>query len=37
MPNIELNLVVDRDRAELKAWFDEIRGDELSYLRSLRV
>ena len=29
-PNIELNLVVDsdRDRAELKAWFDAIWGDE---------
>ncbi|HUX67402.1 MAG TPA: helicase-related protein [Terriglobales bacterium] len=29
-PNIELNLVVDgdRDRADLKAWFDEIWGDE---------
>lgn len=29
-PNIELNLIVDsdRDRAELKSWFDEIWGDE---------
>ncbi|HOC71994.1 MAG TPA: helicase-related protein [Candidatus Hydrogenedentes bacterium] len=29
-PNIELNLVVDgdRDRADLKAWFDELWGDE---------
>ncbi|NLV41308.1 MAG: DEAD/DEAH box helicase family protein [Candidatus Hydrogenedentes bacterium] len=28
-PNIELNLVVDgdRDRADLKAWFDELWGD----------
>lgn len=30
MPNIELNLVVDsdRDRADLKAWFDEVWTDE---------
>ncbi len=30
MPNIELNLIVDsdRDRAELKAWFDSIWSDE---------
>ncbi|MCC7067236.1 MAG: DEAD/DEAH box helicase family protein [Burkholderiales bacterium] len=29
-PNIELNLIVDgdRDRADLKQWFDEIWGDE---------
>lgn len=29
-PNIELNLIVDsdRDRADLKAWFDEIWSDE---------
>ncbi|MDQ1316159.1 MAG: hypothetical protein QG662_2268, partial [Pseudomonadota bacterium] len=29
-PNIELNLIVDgdRDRAELKAWFDQIWADE---------
>lgn len=30
MPNIALNLIVDgdRDRAELKAWFDQIWVDE---------
>ncbi|PLC50028.1 ATP-dependent helicase [Pollutimonas subterranea] len=48
-PNIELNLVVDgdRDRADLKQWFDEIWGDEklvadvkadvLGYLEQLYV
>jgi len=48
-PNIELNLIVDsdRDRADLKAWFDEIWDDEelvadvkeevLSYLEQLYV
>ncbi|MBS0469291.1 MAG: DEAD/DEAH box helicase family protein [Proteobacteria bacterium] len=48
-PNIELNLVVDgdRDRADLKQWFDEIWGDEtlvadvkadvLRYLQQLYV
>ena len=48
-PNIELNLVVDsdRDRADLKAWFDNIWGDDelvvdvkkdvLKYLEQLYV
>jgi len=48
-PNIELNLIVDsdRDRADLKAWFDAIWDDEnlvadvkedvLSYLEQLYV
>ncbi len=48
-PNIELNLIVDgdRDRADLKQWFDEIWSDEklvadvkadvLSYLEQLYV
>ena len=48
-PNIELNLIVDsdRDRADLKAWFDDIwsddelvadvKGDVLKYLEQLYV
>lgn len=48
-PNIELNLIVDsdRDRADLKAWFDDIWGDDklvedvkeevLTYLSQLYV
>ncbi len=48
-PNIELNLIVDsdRDRADLKAWFDDVWADErlvedvksevLSYLEQLYV
>ncbi len=49
MPNIELNLIVDsdRDRAELKAWFDriwsdddlveDVKDDVLRYLEQLYV
>ncbi|MDO8812933.1 MAG: SNF2-related protein [Gallionella sp.] len=46
-PNIELNLIVDRDRADLKAWFDDIWADDklvadvkdevLNYLSQLYV